>query len=601
MTITTVDKTKINKYLKEHNVNELSYLDMCDTIGKRGKIKDIEFLEYFTECIIREFNKSVKISTNNVTKIISFIDFFLKKIKDNNEEIPEDNLDKIRNIKEFYEEYLTKNNLEIDQEFNENVINELLKTVNELYPSETQFESAAKYIIKIENLETELKKLKKELAEITKSYYNLEKSLNQKQNKIESINAENTDLENKIENKDKVITKLVEQTEKLKAKIFELENTIIKLKNENTDLSQHKEQWKTLSIEIEKLKVQIENANELKKEAEDLKVKKSKIESLIYQKLLYEKATIDDILDFVKQSGIATNKDEITELLKKVRKTINVGSSSFSLSPTYKIEAPRIIKNGHFSINIPKGCNYYDIMLVSDFHLENINDKVINGIDILNNYCVKNGISLILNLGDFYHGSSGKPLDYENAIYNYSIIEKTISSIPKDDGIYHAILGGNHDKSIIKYGYDPLKLLSEEREDFINLGYIHSSIILKGPNDIVGSFDLHHPHTFDFSIKLSNDGMDTSNLNKYLNEIYTKQCRSREDSYIDIFGHTHKSQFNYPDSYCFIPSYFENGACHLRIYIDDEKQIKYMIFFPLSLSNKLIKNNEIVYQKILSK
>ena len=42
--------------------------------------------------------------------------------------------------------------------------------------------------------------------------------------------------------------------------------------------------------------------------------------------------------------------------------------------------------------------------------------------------------------------------------------------------------------------------------------------------------------------------------------------------------------------------------CHLRIYFDEESDIKYMVFMPLTYSNdKLYKNNEIIYQKTLNK
>jgi len=121
----------------------------------------------------------------------------------------------------------------------------------------------------------------------------------------------------------------------------------------------------------------------------------------------------------------------------------------------------------------------------------------------------------------------------------------------------------------------------------------------------LGKFDIHHPYTFDFPIELDDDGIDLVDINGYLDDIYQKQGRSRDDSYVDIFGHTHRSQVNYPGSYCFVPSFFEGksrrGACHLRIYFDEESDIKYMVFMPLTISDRLVKNTEIIYQKLLKK
>jgi hypothetical protein len=177
--------------------------------------------------------------------------------------------------------------------------------------------------------------------------------------------------------------------------------------------------------------------------------------------------------------------------------------------------------------------------------------------------------------------------------------------IPRAEGIYHAVLGGNHDRNTVRYGFDPIGMLCDAREDFINLGYTHSTVSLNGFCNLFGKFDIHHPETFDFSIYLKDDTIDFDLLNGYLDGIYAKQGRSRDDSYIDIFGHTHKSQFNYPGQYCYIPSYFEGkgkrGACHLRIYFDEETDIKYMVFMPMAYNDKLVKGTEIIYEKVLKK
>ena len=155
------------------------------------------------------------------------------------------------------------------------------------------------------------------------------------------------------------------------------------------------------------------------------------------------------------------------------------------------------------------------------------------------------------------------------------------------------------------YGFDPIKMLTDERDDFIGLGYYHSTVCLDNVMGTIGKFDLHHPSEFNFPVDLDEDGLTIDDMDDYLEEVYTNMGRSRDDSYIDIFGHTHRNQFNYASSYCYIPPYFEGknrrGACHLRIYFDEDTGIKYMVFMPLSIGTKLTKNNEIVYQKVMSR
>ena len=150
-------------------------------------------------------------------------------------------------------------------------------------------------------------------------------------------------------------------------------------------------------------------------------------------------------------------------------------------------------------------------------------------------------------------------------------------------------------------------MMADARSDFLNLGYTHSTVTINSPTTYLGSFDIHHPDGFDFPIKLDDDGIDITEMNSYLEDIYASLGKDRDESYIDIFGHTHVNQFNYPGGYCYIPSYFDGGskrgACHLRIYFDEETDIKYMVFMPLSFSTgtRLDKTNEIVYQKVLTK
>lgn len=597
MAITAIDKIKINKYLKDHSIDDIYYLDLCDYLGKRGKISDIEFLEYFTDCVVNEFRKNEKISLKHIAKIMSIIDAFLCWMHESNSKIQEEVLDKIRNFKDFYLDYQSRNNLKIDTEFVNNDIEAVLKTINDLYPCKIENESISKYINKIEELNEYIKTLQRELNEVNNLYNNLHIEYNKKSDKLENINKEINSFENDIRNKIKEISSLQETIATLNEKIKLLEKMLAKSQEENQKLEQYKVQFEHLKDEVNNLTKKIQD-DIIKKENEvKLRIKQLEIESLIYQKILLNESNINEILKYVKDNGLITDRNEIIELLRRMKSKINIQNNSFSQLPTYRITSPAISSNGQFSIDILN--KYFDIMLVSDFHIRDFNYEVLNGFDMLNDYCIKNNINLILNLGDFYQGLGN--LDYDNATRNYKIIEQSISLIPKVDGVYHAILGGNHDKSITKYGFDPLEILSNERNDIINLGYTHSTIVLKKTNKILGKIDLHHPDTFDFPIDLDHNGIDLTYLNNYLNRIYNNQNRNREDAYIDLFGHTHKSQLNIANSYYFIPPFFESssrrGACHLRVYLDEDNKIKYMVFMPLSITDKMFKNNEIIYQK----
>jgi len=605
MAITAVDKEKINKYLKEHAVDDIYYLDMCEAIGKKGKISDVEFLEYFTDCVLNEFSKNEKIYIKNLTKIILVIDSFLGWISDEGTKIKEAILEKIRNFPNFYNDYLEKTGFEKDLDFEENSIKVVIDTIDELYPANEKIESASKYISRIAELEKELAKITKELAKITKLYSTAQETLVSKTEKVDLLNKDLVSLENNLANKEKEVTGLNEDltmfsklVEDLRKRICDLTKEIETLQTEKEELVMYKDKCEELNDEITRLQNIIDDDIKKQKDACKLNQRNHQIEELIYQKLLFERASVDEIKSFIETYGFETDNTEVLSLLKNVRSKFTVDKNTFSLKPGYRISIPKVLEDGKFKVEVPSNYKCYDIMLVTDFHLKEFSKDVLNGFDKINDYCAKQNINLILNLGDFFDGIGTKALDYDCALANYRLAEEAIETIPKSDGLYHAVLGGNHDRNIHRYGFDPIELLSREREDFIHLGYTHSTISLKGTNSNIGEFDIHHPETFNFPIYLNSEGIDITGVESYLKEIYDVQNRKRKNSYIDIFGHTHKSQLNAPGSYLYLPAFFENGACHLKVYLDEGK-IKYMVFMPLDLKRKLVKNNEIVYQKVL--
>lgn len=605
MSINAADKIKIIRYLKENAMNNLSYQGMCHAIGTRGKINDVEFLEFFTDYTINEFSKNDKINIKLLSKIVLSINSFIKWINEDEVDIKEPTLDKIRNLKDFYDEYLNRTGFERDLDFNGNCLDTVIKKINELYPCNAQNESVAKYINEISALETQIKQLKKSHTEITKQYDSLQVDYTKKVEEVEGLNKEAISLRKKVKSRDKEITKLNENLETLDIRLSKSETLLSQLQEENATLIPYKEKTKQLTAEVDTLRKTIEADIKAKAEAHNLKDKQEKIEALIYQKLLLERSNIDEILKYVQDQGLVSNKDEISTLLRRLKSKINIDNSHFTITPTYKIEEPYILENSQFSISIPKDCMHYDVMLITDLHIAEFNKNVLSGFDVLTDYSVKNNINLILNLGDFYNGLGALKVDYKGATKNYKLVEQSISAIPKVDGLYHAILGGNHERNMIKYGFDPISLLALERSDILNLGYKHSTIKVQTSSTTLGQFDIHHPYDFDFPIYFDDNGIDITKMNNYLNDIYHNLSRNRNDSYIDILGHTHKTQFNYPASCYFAPPFFGANrikeACHLRIYFDEKTQIKYMVFMPLSGTNQLIKNNEIIYQKTLKK
>lgn len=605
MALTGIDKVKLNKYLKEHANGDIYYLDMCDYLGKRGKIKDHEFLDHFTDCVIAEFSKEGKISLKHAAKMISIVGSFIEWMHEEKSEIKEETLDKIRSFRTLYEEYLTRNELEADVVFRDNCIGEVEEILNKLYPSNIDNDSLAKYIIKVKELEARIKELERTLESVSQDKEILQGELEKANTNLEISKSDASSVREELKQKKKDIRVLNKELEEIKEKIEELENTLAVVCSEREELLTFKSSFEKLNGEVTRLEGIIRDFNAKEEQERLQKEKDEKIKNIIYQNLFVESCSIQDLLTAIGSAGYSIDAKEVSRLLHEMKRTINIGNGTFSRKPTYKIVKPKLVANDKFYIDVPSECKYMDIMLVSDFHIKDFDSKTLSGFDMLNDYCANNGINLILNLGDFYDGFGDVPLDYESACKNHRILEESIKKIPRADGIYHAVLGGNHERNMSFGGINPIKTLAEERDDFLDLGYYHSTVCLNGNFGTMDKFDLHHPSNFDFPVDLEEDGLIVDGMNEYLDDIYSRFGRSRDDSYIDIFGHTHRNQFNYASGYCYIPPYFDGknrrGACHLRIYFDENTGIKYMVFMPLGITNKLVKNNEIVYQKVLSR
>ena len=600
MAITLVDSIKITKYFKENPIGEIYYLDLCEAIGKRGKISDMEFLEYFIDCVIKEFRKNDKISIKYISKLVVTVQSFLEWVSEANIEVDTVLIDKIRSFEDFYDEYLNRTNFDIDLEFTDVYLASLLEKVNELYPSEMVSESVLYYLNQIELLKEEIAALKRDLEYQKDLYISLEKSVKTKEKEFEKRQQYYDSINTDIQIKESTIKRLEGEVDKLSKKVSQLtidsENLVI-VRNE---LKRLREELENKSLEVNKLsKIINERDVEIERDKEKLN-RDNLIKDLIIGKICEKSCTLEELIEYLKMNEYEVNKQEIYRLIKEIKDKVNLVSPSFGSSPSYKIVAPMVSTNEVLEIEIPQDCKCYDIMLVSDIHLATIAPNTYDSLNLLNDYCYENGIRIILNAGDFFHFRSSSTSEVIKQFTGCEkVVKRAISSYPYREGLYHAVLGGNHDRDALKYGFDPIKKLTDEREDFIYLGYDHAKITFNGNSSIM----LHHLKN-KYPEPVGDGKYDTSSIIGAINSYYMQNGISRNSSYIDILGHFHKSGFDAFNSLCIMPSYnFDrviNGANHLKVYFDEKKNIKYLVFIPLlKMEDKLIPVTEICYKKLI--
>ncbi len=106
------------------------------------------------------------------------------------------------------------------------------------------------------------------------------------------------------------------------------------------------------------------------------------------------------------------------------------------------------------------------VLIISDLHIGHIDSNILF-VDRVYDYAKKHGIHIILVTGDYLNGIKR---DGEREILDKQIVT-IIRDYPFDSSILNYYIGGNHDKTGHYFHLDTNQIISEERPDFINLGY----------------------------------------------------------------------------------------------------------------------------------
>ena len=226
MPLTGIDKVKLNKYLKEHANGDIYYLDMCDYLGKRGKIKDYEFLEHFTDCVVNEFSKNSKVSLKHLAKMVSIVGSFLTWIHEAGSEINEEVLDKIRSFGSLYEDYLERTGLECETTFRDECIGEVIEMVNTFYPSNNDSDSLAKYVFKIKELEEKVKELERIVEDKKREISVLESNLEKANLNMQNLSGENASIREELKEKKRYLKSVELQLDGLNERLSNLDTLI---------------------------------------------------------------------------------------------------------------------------------------------------------------------------------------------------------------------------------------------------------------------------------------------------------------------------------------------------------------------------------------
>ena len=616
MALSAFEKIKVIKYIRETRNGEIFYNDICSVLEKGRKASYSELIEFFTKYVVDNLNKD-SVSKSMISKCLSCISVLLSWAMDIDEVL----LGEVRLIKVAYDNYLKRHNIDLIEEVDDEIYI-LDKYLKSKYPVDNE-EQVIAYINEINNLKEEIRRLTKELSDQLGANEALSKKYREQGRKLSKKNEEGSKDAEELQRRQNEIKELKRKVKELSKRISDLEKELSEVSENNTSLRELKECLETekdvLSKTVEELEKTLKGKEDALKcyaevqrresllEFQQAKEeeKKEKVKEIILARLTTGGIVLTDLYNELILQGYEVSLEELYKYINEYKQELNIVSSGLSSSPRYIIMPPSITSNGVFDISIPTDCKSYDILLISDLHISGIDEGVLSDYNKLLDYCVTNRIKIILNVGDFFcFKYPFKREMLKGLTGSKRIVDKAISKLPSVPGIYQAILGGNHDKDALGYGFDAIKTLTDAREDFINLGYDHVTITFNGQMSLLHSFMLHHPAT-KFVDPVLEEKFDNESLKQSLEDYYSNCKRRRDDSYLDIIGHFHRSGLDSLNAICNVPSLwhdrFNNGAWHMKVYFDELNNIKYIIFKPLVLNDKLVATTEIVYQKLVLK
>ncbi len=591
MALSAYEKNSIVKYVKTHALGQIYYLDLCAVLSKGRKASYQELIEFFAAYVLDNLNKNTT-TPKVLEKFLNCMNTFLTWCLEDNLGIEGLLFGKLNTIAAAYTENYT-----LDKEgILEPEINHLKEILNEYDAPQEKLVSY--YIEQMDGLQRAYDQLHKDYESLLARCQTLDSEQASKNQKLKKQQSIVTDLQNEKVRLKNEVTRLNREIQNLQA-AFDRENAELRssLTEANTKIATQEQLLDGFTLKSQE---QETKENQIKLRSQ----RQAKIEKLLLSQLAEGQASLEDVAESM-SLPLGEIKDDFVVALTHLQKLINIQPKKLASSPQYVIVPPDIATKETLDLIVPPECRTYDILLVSDIHISQVSNEVIRDCEQILNYCTKHGIKLILNAGDYFsfsHHPKNKNFGGVNSAKK--LVEQAITNLPSAPGIYHAVLGGNHDRICNPYGIDAISALAAAREDFISLGYGHATITINGIHSLLTSFMIHHP-TFKYPDPTPNEPLGNQPLANYLKSYYANFGIDREDSYLDIVGHGHLSYLDTLNGICNVPSLrFDrqnNGAWHLKIYFDEQTNIKYMVFKALNYHNRLIPTTEMVYQHLTLK
>ena len=539
-------KFTINRILNDGkiNVDNLGYFYYSSVQNKSNKVTK-EVHEVALLYLLEQYKiliKETEYKPKKIKKAVYAIDYILV---------------------EYLKAYKTKILLELFLE-----LNSVKKLIDEFITLNPDYDDK-ETIDKINEIDTILNKIKSNTEEDELSIsQKLQEQIKEQNDLLDEYDKKTEVLENEI----KKLKKEHEQTIKKKLSNLERDKQQLqdKLKKKNEKINNLEEQLSIINNTIEKEK-------EEKQKQEELKTR----EQNNYEQLL-NNITIDLLNGDITKDEIISKHNITNELFIKCLKDIkiNINTNNF-IDGVLHYTIDNTLETDK-SVNI-KSRYIFNCIFISDINFNNSN--IIKTINLLYDYCIKNNINYIFNLGNIFSIDkiNNPTLNDLNNVEN--ITKLIIDNYPISQSTNTFLLGGLSEKYSNELGYNPILEIEKQRLDMFNIGYEHATINI-------------------------NNNLNIFNLYTYTDNLYTKEqiCdyikqnkTSKLRFYFNFLSTSNNTFIDISNKIVTIPPLYNNelgcNIYHIETIINEYDNIESIKILPIINSDILIPTSHVFYKK----
>ncbi len=584
MALTPMDKKNIQALFKQP-IQNVVYANFF--MGrKKAQYQALDVLLYMMDDINMRFKGEY--TPKIVARILYHTSMFMNKVLDDDlclDAILAFN-DLYLTYQDFIKEHPDKDDAEVSHYFEE-----IKEMIDKRKPADMDER------LKDHETDKKLTEMRKQLDAMGEEIEKLRKQAESDKHKLQDKTQALSKAQTEIDSLNKALAKAKKDFAVLQGKIQEEDDIILSLKAKIEELEKRCQFVNDVyNKNNAEQKGQIESLQKRIRELEEIKAGRNQNDALwksryevdnhIIRFLLKNDCSIEDLKKYLVRLGVDLDEIDLNAHLHRIKRHLRVttkGVSAFSPIIGINEEVPPK-KEWAFKAN--SGEIIEMIIISNPLYRTNSDDKTKDLLSLIYDYCTKNNIHYIVSLGSFFWAKPRQKYNLAHIDKYRQLIHKAITDYPYDSQIVNFLQGGHSDQFGFKMGISAIDKLCSHRNDFINLGYNASSLIIPGGNN-------HKINLFATTANTSSDG-----INDYLNEYYHGSLAKRNESFLDFIGTTGPSGINLTQAFVAIPSLKSTNGCnayHVKIFV--EAGIHRIMLIPLIVNKEVTPTARITCHK----